>query len=70
MIQERVRAGIRRAKAQGTKSGRPIERPQTDPATQAAILAALRKGDKGIRKIAAEHGVGTGTVQRMARIGG
>jgi hypothetical protein len=66
MIQERVRAGIRRAKAQGTKSGRPIGRPQTDAATQAAILAALRKGDVGIRRIAVQFGVGTGTVQRIA----
>jgi len=68
MIQERVRAGIRRARAHGTKSGRPLGRPKTDAAIQSAILAALAKGDKGIRRIAVEFGVGTGTVQRIARI--
>ena len=40
MIQERVRAGLRRAEAQGTKSGRP----RTDAAIRAAPLAALRTG--------------------------
>jgi hypothetical protein len=35
------------------------------PATEAAIRKALKKGDTGIRKIAATLGVGTGTVQRI-----
>jgi hypothetical protein len=34
--------------------------------TEDAIRAALVAGGKGIRKIAIEHGVGTGTVQRIA----
>jgi DNA invertase Pin-like site-specific DNA recombinase len=62
MIQERVRAGLRRAKEEGIRLGRP----KTKEAKEAAIRAALAAGDKGMRKIAAEHGVGTGTVQRIA----
>jgi hypothetical protein len=34
-------------------------------AADAAIRKALKKGDLGIRKIAATLGVGTGTVQRI-----
>lgn len=60
MIQERVKAGLARAKAQGKRLGRPrvpfdIERK---------ILKARDKG-KGIKKIAREIGVGVGTVQRV-----
>ena|ERR1700722_16021243 len=61
MIQERVRAGLARAKAEGTKLGRP----KTNPATVKAIRAALAKGDEGMHKIAARFKVGTGTVQRI-----
>lgn len=60
IIQERVKAGLARAKAQGKRLGRPriafnIERK---------ILKARGKG-KGIKKIAREIGVGVGTVQRV-----
>ena len=65
MIQERVRAGLRRAKAQGTKSGNPIGRPRVNGEVEAAIRKALVKGDKGLRKIASELVVGVGTVQRI-----
>jgi DNA invertase Pin-like site-specific DNA recombinase len=61
MIQERVRAGLARAKADGIKLGRP----KTDATTEKAIRAALSKGDAGMHKIAARFGVGTGTVQRI-----
>ena len=61
MIQERVRAGLARAVAEGTKLGRP----KTDAATEKAIRNALQKGDAGMHKIAARFGVGTGTVQRI-----
>jgi len=54
MIQERVRAGLRRAKAEGTKSGNPLGRPKIDAAIEAGIRKALAKGDQGMRKIAAE----------------
>jgi DNA invertase Pin-like site-specific DNA recombinase len=62
MIQERVRAGLRRAKAEGKTLGRP----KIDATKETAVRQALAKGDKGMRKIAAECGVATGTVQRIA----
>jgi DNA invertase Pin-like site-specific DNA recombinase len=62
MIQERVRAGLARAKAAGMKFGRP----KIDEALEIKIRKALRTGDTGMRKIAVEFGVGTGTVQRIA----
>jgi hypothetical protein len=61
MIRERVRAGLARAVAEGTKLGRP----KLDATTEKAIRHALAKGDTGIRKIAARFGVGNGTVQRI-----
>jgi DNA invertase Pin-like site-specific DNA recombinase len=61
MIQERVRAGLARAVAEGTKLGRP----KIDTTTEKDIRAALAKGDAGMHKIAARFGVGTGTVQRI-----
>jgi DNA invertase Pin-like site-specific DNA recombinase len=65
LIRERVMAGLARARKYGTKSGRPSGRPKIDPATEVLIREALAKGDKGLHKIAAEHCVGTGTVQRI-----
>jgi DNA invertase Pin-like site-specific DNA recombinase len=65
LIRERVMAGLARARKHGTKSGRPCGRPKIDPATEVLIREALAKGDKGLHKIAAEHRVGTGTVQRI-----
>jgi DNA invertase Pin-like site-specific DNA recombinase len=63
MIQERVRAGLARAKAEGTRLGRP----KIDAKTEDAIRKALRRKDRpGILKIAKELGVGTSTVQRIA----
>jgi DNA invertase Pin-like site-specific DNA recombinase len=61
MIQERIRAGLARAKDEGTTLGRP----KIDAATESAIRKALRKGDRGMRKIAADLNVGVGTVQRV-----
>jgi DNA invertase Pin-like site-specific DNA recombinase len=64
IIQERVRAGLARAKAAGTKLGRPTI-PQ---AKEAAIRAALgQPGRPGIRKIPARFGVDLSTVQRISR---
>jgi hypothetical protein len=56
-----------RAAASGIKSGRPIGRPRLAPETEAHIRAALAKGDKGMRRVAVQFGVATGTVQRIAR---
>jgi DNA invertase Pin-like site-specific DNA recombinase len=63
MIQERVRAGLVRAKAEGKQLGRP----KIDEETEAAIRKALRRRNRpGMLKIAKELGVGTSTVQRIA----
>ena len=60
MIQERVRAGLARARDEGKRLGRP----KIDSATERRIQSHLRKGD-GILKVAGACGVGTGTVQRI-----
>lgn len=63
MIRERVRAGLARARAEGTKLGRkPLE--ATNAAKVAAIRAMHHRGT-GIRRIACELGVGVGTVLRV-----
>src|SRR3989344_4857449 len=60
MIQERVKAGLARGRAQGKKLGRP----RGSSAGGGAIHKARAKG-RGIKKIAREVGVGVGTVQRV-----
>src|SRR5215211_2212983 len=60
MVRERVNAGLARARAQGTRLGRPrvgaaVERRARE----------LRAGGKGIKSVARELGVGVGTVQRI-----
>lgn len=60
MIQERVKSGLARARANGTRLGRP----RLPPDLEAAILASLRAGT-GIVKTARTHGVGTAAVQRI-----
>jgi DNA invertase Pin-like site-specific DNA recombinase len=61
MIRERVRSGLARARAAGTKLGRPPITAETEK----AIREALQARQHGIRKIATLLGVGTGTVQRI-----
>ena len=61
MIVERVKAGLARARSQGKRLGRP----STDAKTEKSIRKALAAGDKGMLKIAAQFGVGSGTVQRI-----
>jgi DNA invertase Pin-like site-specific DNA recombinase len=65
MIQERVRAGLRRAKAEGKQLGRP----RIAPELEAQILAALNAPSRieGIRKIAKRFSVDPGTMQRISR---
>ena len=61
MIQERVKAGLARAGANGKKLGRP-----TIPATvEKGIREVLEARQHGIRKIASIFQVGVGTVQRI-----
>src|SRR3984885_12683003 len=61
LIQERVRAGLRNAKAKGKKLGRP--RADVDP-TQ---VEALRASGSSWREIAEKLGVGLGTVHRTLK---
>jgi DNA invertase Pin-like site-specific DNA recombinase len=64
MIKERVRAGLARAKAAGTKLGRP----RLAKAKEDAIRTMLAKpGHLSVRKIAAQFGVDPSTVQRISR---
>jgi DNA invertase Pin-like site-specific DNA recombinase len=60
MIQQRIRAGLKRAVAQGTKLGRP----KVDRALERKAQRQLEKG-VGILKVAKTLGLGTGTVQRI-----
>ncbi len=64
IIQERIHAGIARARAVGTKSGKPIGRARISPRKEAAIRAALASG-KGVLKVARELRTGSSTVQRV-----
>lgn len=64
MIVARVNAGMARAKANGTKSGKAIGRPRVSKATELAIRAELGSGS-GILKTARMIGVGASTVQRV-----
>lgn len=61
MIVQRVNAGLARAKAKGVTLGRP----KIDVKLEADIRKAITKGGKGKHKIAAEFGVGSGTVARI-----
>jgi DNA invertase Pin-like site-specific DNA recombinase len=61
MIRERVKAGLDRARRNGTRLGRPTN---LNASVHAAIVA-LRKNGIPIRKIAADLRVGTGTVYRV-----
>lgn len=61
VIRERVMAGLARAKAEGKRLGRR----RTDKLTERKIERALSRGNRGIRRIARELGVGVGTVQRI-----
>ena len=62
MIRQRIRAGLRRA----VEAGKQLGRPKIDPALEKRIQSQLRAG-KGMLAIAQALGVGTSTVQRIAR---
>ena len=64
MIQERVKAGMTRAKKHGTKSGKPFGRPRLGLEVERKV-AALRKRGTGLNKIARELGIGVSAVQRI-----
>ena len=64
IIQERIHAGLARAREKGTKSGKSIGRPQIGWRKAEQIRAELRKGT-GILKTARLTGTGVSTVQRV-----
>lgn len=63
MIRERVNTGLARVKAAGKTLGRPTIASDKED----AIRAALQAGGVGIIKLAKQHGVGVGTVQRIKK---
>jgi DNA invertase Pin-like site-specific DNA recombinase len=60
LIVERVKAGLRNARAKGKRLGRPKKILDTKR------IAALRAKGIGWKRIAAEMGVGVGTIYRVA----
>ncbi len=62
MIQERVKAGLARARAQGKKLGRP----RVAASIERKVRTHRTKG-MGIKAIARKLGIGTGTVQRIVK---
>ena len=64
MIRERVAAGLARAKAHGTKTGKPIGRPAVGEEVEERIRE-LRAQGLGMLKIAKEVGCGVSVVQRV-----
>ena len=64
IIQERIHAGIARARLKGTKSGKPIGRGRVSAAVEDAISAKLATG-AGILKTARELHVDVSVVQRV-----
>ncbi len=64
MIQERVRSGMAKAKAKGTKSGKPIGAPRVGEAVEQRIRD-LRAEGLGILKIAKQADCGVSVVQRV-----
>ena len=64
LIQERIRAGIAKAKASGTKSGKAFGRPEITIERREQILTLLAQG-RGIRQVARMLSAGNGTVARI-----
>jgi len=65
MIKERVRVGLRRAKDEGKRLGRPRIALELEKRILTALRAPNRK--EGVRKIAERFGVNPSTVQRISR---
>src|SRR6516162_5990838 len=66
MIAERGRAGLRRAKDEGKRLGRPPIAPELEKRIQTALNERKRTGE-GVRDIAKRFGVDPSTVQRISR---
>ena len=63
LIVERVKAGMRNAKAKGKRIGRPPRR-YLGPDTRKAVAQAYRKGEGSLRQVAVRFGTSVGMVQR------
>jgi DNA invertase Pin-like site-specific DNA recombinase len=63
MIVERVRSGLAKAKAKGTRSGRPIGRPRIPDNTRQKIRTAYAAGGVGMRTLAKQFDVSLGSVR-------
>jgi DNA invertase Pin-like site-specific DNA recombinase len=63
LIAERVRAGMRNARAKGRRIGRPSHVPITD-ALRAQMVGAYEHGEGSLRVIARRFATSLGTVQR------
>lgn len=66
IIRERVISGIARAKAKGTKSGKPIGRPAIPEAMRQAIRHAYAEDGVGMRTVAKRYNVSVETVRRLS----
>jgi DNA invertase Pin-like site-specific DNA recombinase len=66
MIQERVRAGLRRAVNEGKQLGRPPLDPDLEERVRKALNARKETGE-GVRKIAERFGLSPTTVQKISR---
>jgi putative DNA-invertase from lambdoid prophage Rac len=62
IIAERVRGGLRRAKANGKRLGRPKHTVDTEKVIE------HRKQNKSIRQIASEMNLSRGTVERTLKM--
>jgi len=65
IIQERVRAGLRRAKSEGKRLGRPPIAPELEKRIRDALNKPGRT--EGVRVIAKRFGIDPSTVQRISR---
>jgi putative DNA-invertase from lambdoid prophage Rac len=68
LIRERVSAGMKNAKARGTRSGKPIGRPRR--VFDRAEVLRLRQNGLAVAKIALQMRVGVGTVARLLNSNG
>jgi DNA invertase Pin-like site-specific DNA recombinase len=64
IIQERVRAGLVRARSEGKQLGRPRIAPELEERIRKALATP---GRPGVRVIAKQFGIDPGTVQRISR---
>jgi DNA invertase Pin-like site-specific DNA recombinase len=65
MIQERVRAGLKRAVSEGKRLGRPPLSPHLEERVRKALNQPGRT--EGVRKIAKRFGLSPATVQKISR---